>query len=39
MQEPEVARRLDREAVAAMTDPAAYLGAAGVFVDRVLAAV
>ena len=39
MLEAEVTRRLDRAAVAAMTDPAAYLGAAGAFIDRVLAGV
>ena len=39
MREPEVAARLDRAQVAAMTDPAAYLGAAGAFVNRVLAEV
>ncbi len=37
MQEPEVTSRLDRAAIAAMTDPAAYLGATQQFIDRVLA--
>lgn len=36
MEEPDVTSRLDRAAVAAMTEPSAYLGAAGAFVDRVL---
>ncbi len=36
MLEPEVTARLDRAAVAAMTDPAAYLGATQGFIDRVL---
>ncbi len=35
--DPQVSARLPREAIARMTDPAAYLGAAGAFVDRVLA--
>jgi 3-carboxy-cis,cis-muconate cycloisomerase len=35
--EPAVASRLDPAAVARLTDPSAYLGAAGAFVDRVLA--
>ena len=36
MMEPEITARLDRAAVAAMTDPAAYLGAADQFIGRVL---
>ncbi|MBX6375897.1 MAG: 3-carboxy-cis,cis-muconate cycloisomerase [Acetobacteraceae bacterium] len=35
--EPAVASRLDPAAIARLTDPAGYLGAAGAFVDRVLA--
>ncbi len=35
---PEVAAHLDREAIGRLLDPAGYLGSAGVFVDRVLAA-
>ncbi len=37
-QEPEVSSRLDRAAVERLTDPAAYLGSAGGFIDRVLQA-
>ncbi len=36
--DPAVASRLDRAAIERMTDPAAYLGSARAFVDRVLAA-
>jgi 3-carboxy-cis,cis-muconate cycloisomerase len=36
---PEIAKHLDREALAALCDPANYLGQSGVMVDRVLAAV
>jgi 3-carboxy-cis,cis-muconate cycloisomerase len=36
--EPAVAERLDRDAIAALTDPARYLGTAETFIDRVLAA-
>lgn len=35
--EPAVAAQLDAAAIARLTDPAFYLGAAGAFVDRVLA--
>ncbi|MDE2006289.1 MAG: 3-carboxy-cis,cis-muconate cycloisomerase, partial [Rhodospirillales bacterium] len=35
---PEVAGRLDAAAIARLTDPAGYLGSAGAFIDRVLAA-
>jgi len=35
---PEVAGRLDAAALARLTDPAGYLGSAGAFIDRVLAA-
>jgi len=35
---PEISRHLDRAALARLTDPANYLGQAGVMVDRVLAA-
>lgn len=35
-QEPEISARLDAKAIARLTDPAAYLGSAGQFVDRVL---
>ena len=35
---PEVAARLDAAAIARLTDPAGYLGSAGAFIDRVLAA-
>ena len=35
---PEISRHLDRGALAQLTDPANYLGQAGVMVDRVLAA-
>ncbi len=35
---PEVAARLDPAAIARLTDPAGYLGSAGAFIDRVLAA-
>jgi 3-carboxy-cis,cis-muconate cycloisomerase len=38
LRDPAVASRLDRAAIERMTDPAAYLGAAGAFVDRVLTA-
>ncbi|MCW3474250.1 class-II fumarase/aspartase family protein [Limobrevibacterium gyesilva] len=34
--EPEVAARLDRAAIGRLTDPAAYLGSADAFLDRVL---
>ena len=34
---PAIAARLDAAAVAAMTDPASYLGSAGEFTDRVVA--
>ena len=34
--EPEVSSRLDRAAIERLTDPAAYLGSAGAFIDRVL---
>jgi 3-carboxy-cis,cis-muconate cycloisomerase len=34
---PEISRHLDRAALAALCDPANYLGQAGVMVDRVLA--
>ena len=37
MAEPEVTSRLDAAAIIRMTDPAAYLGSAGPFIDRVLA--
>jgi 3-carboxy-cis,cis-muconate cycloisomerase len=36
--DPVVSSRLDRAAIERMTDPAAYLGSADAFVDRVLAA-
>ncbi len=36
MEEPEVTARLDRAAIEALTDPAAYLGSADAFVSRVL---
>ena len=36
---PEINRHLDRSALAALCDPANYLGQAGVMVDRVLASV
>ena len=36
--DPAVASRLDRAAIERLTDPASYLGSAGAFVDRVLAA-
>jgi 3-carboxy-cis,cis-muconate cycloisomerase len=36
--DPAVSSRLDRAAIERMTDPASYLGSAGAFVDRVLAA-
>ncbi|MBR0648908.1 3-carboxy-cis,cis-muconate cycloisomerase [Roseomonas terrae] len=39
MRDTRVSARLDEAAIAAMTDPAAYLGSAGAFVDRVLARV
>ena len=35
--EPAVASRLDRAAIARLTDPANYLGSADTFIDRVLA--
>ena len=35
---PEVSARLDAAAIARLTDPAGYLGSAGAFIDRVLAA-
>ena len=34
---PEIKAHLDRDALAALCDPANYLGQAGVMVDRVLA--
>jgi 3-carboxy-cis,cis-muconate cycloisomerase len=37
--DPAVASRLDRAAIERLTDPASYLGSAGAFVDRVLAAI
>ncbi len=37
MRDARVSARLDEAAIAKMTDPAAYLGSAGEFVDRVLA--
>jgi 3-carboxy-cis,cis-muconate cycloisomerase len=37
LRDGRLAGRLDREAIARMTDPSAYLGAAQAFVDRVLA--
>jgi 3-carboxy-cis,cis-muconate cycloisomerase len=36
--DPAVSSRLDRAAIDRLTDPAAYLGSAGAFVDRVLTA-
>lgn len=39
MRDPEVTSRLDRAAIDAMTDPAAYLGATQDFIDRVLSGV
>jgi 3-carboxy-cis,cis-muconate cycloisomerase len=36
--EPEIAARLDQDAIARMTDPASYLGATDRFIDRALAA-
>lgn len=39
MVEPDITARLDRAAVAAMVEPASYLGATGAFIDRVLARV
>lgn len=36
MAEPEVTARLDRAAIDALTDPAAYLGSADAFISRVL---
>ena len=38
LRDPAVSARLDRAAIERMTDPASYLGSAGAFVDRVLAA-
>ena len=35
--EPGVTARLDAAAIARLTDPAAYLGSTGPFIDRVLA--
>lgn len=35
---PQVAAHLDRSAIDRLLDPAAYLGSAGIFVDRTLAA-
>ncbi|HET6183195.1 MAG TPA: adenylosuccinate lyase family protein [Acetobacteraceae bacterium] len=35
---PEVSSRLDRASIERLTDPAGYLGSAGAFVDRVVAA-
>ncbi len=37
--EPEVATRLDADAIARLTDPAAYLGSAETFINQVLAAI
>jgi len=37
LRDARVAAKLDAAAIAKMTDPAAYLGSAGAFVDRVLA--
>lgn len=37
--EPAVSERLDAAQIAALTDPAGYLGAAEAFVERVLARV
>lgn len=37
LRDARLAGKLDREAIACMTDPAAYLGSAQAFVDRVLA--
>lgn len=37
LRDPRVAEKLDAAAIAGMTDPAAYLGSAGPFVDRVTA--
>jgi len=37
--DPAVSSRMDAAAIARITDPATYLGSAGVFVDRVLARV
>jgi 3-carboxy-cis,cis-muconate cycloisomerase len=34
---PEITRHVDRAALAAMCDPANYLGQSGVMLDRVLA--
>jgi 3-carboxy-cis,cis-muconate cycloisomerase len=39
MRDKRVSAKLDEAAIATMTDPAAYLGSAGAFVDRVLARV
>ena len=39
MRDARVSAKLDEAAIARMTDPAAYLGSAGAFVDRVLARV
>ncbi len=39
MRDPEITSRLDRAAIDAMTDPAAYLGATQEFIDRVLAGI
>ena len=36
-EEPTITKHLDREALAALCDPANYLGQSGVMVDRVLA--
>jgi 3-carboxy-cis,cis-muconate cycloisomerase len=36
--DPAVATRLDRAAIARLTDPALYLGSTDTFIDRVLAA-
>ena len=36
--EPAVTAKLDRAAIERLTDPAGYLGSAGAFIDRVLAA-
>ena len=37
LRDARVAAKLDAEAIARMTDPAAYLGSAGAFTDRVVA--
>ena len=37
-QEPAVSARLDKRRIEELTDPAGYLGSAGAFIDRILAA-